>query len=120
MAPDRIARVNEQLKREISRILRREVKDPRIGSPPTITGVETSADLGHAKVWIRTLAEGAAEADLLEGLRAAASFIRGELGRRLHLRKVPELEFHFDRSLERAQRIEEILSDVLPDSGEEE
>ena len=80
----------------------------------TITGVEVARDLGSAKVWVRVLGDAGALTESLEGLGAAAPYLRRELGKLLHLRKVPELRFLEDRSMEHARRIEEILSDVAP------
>jgi len=113
MASKRLARLNEQLKREIAQLLRIEVRDPRVGSA-SVTGVEVSADLAVAKVFVRLSGSAAERAESLEGLQAAAPFLRRTLGRGLHVRRVPELRFQEDRSLEHAQRIEHILSEVLP------
>ncbi len=116
----RLARLNEQLKRELSELIRTEVRDPRVG-PVTITGVDTAADLGSAKVYVRAVGGRDELVSSLEGLTAAAPFLRGALGRMLRLRKVPELRFREDRSYEQARRIEEVLADVLPESrGDEE
>jgi ribosome-binding factor A len=112
MKGKRAARLNEQLKRELSELIRLQVRDPRVG-PVTITGVDVAADLGSAKVFVRS---GTVRDDLestLEGLTAAAPFLRSELGRILHIRKIPELRFQKDRSLEHAQRIDQILSEVI-------
>jgi len=118
----RLARLNEQLKRELSELIRSEVRDPRVGAV-TITGVDTAADLGSARVYVRAVGGHAELADSLEGLEAAAPFLRGTLGRSLRLRKIPELRFREDRSYQQALRIEEILSEViqeLPVDGESE
>ncbi len=112
MKGKRAARLNEQLKRELSELIRTQVRDPRVGLV-TITGVQVAADLGSARVFVR---RGGAEDDLdstLEGLAAAAPFLRSELGRILSIRKIPELRFQRDKSLEHAQRIERILSEVI-------
>jgi ribosome-binding factor A len=112
MKGKRAARLNEQLKRELSELIRTEVRDPRVGLV-TITGVQIAADLGSARVFVR----GSDEQELaesLEGLTAAAPFLRSALGRVLHIRKVPELRFQQDRSFEQAQRIERILHEVIP------
>ncbi|MFP3949356.1 MAG: 30S ribosome-binding factor RbfA [Longimicrobiales bacterium] len=117
MSGRRVARLNEQLKREISGILRREVHDPRIGAP-TVTGVEVTPDLWMARVYVRPGPGSSPDEEgsaLLEGLEAASSYIRRELGEALTVRRVPELRFELDRTLERAMRIEEILRDVLPE-----
>ncbi len=117
MKGKRAARLNEQFKRELSELIRLEVRDPRVGSV-TITGVEVAADLGSARVFVRT---GGDQADLdasLEGLTAAAPFLRSSLGRLLHIRKVPELRFQTDRSMEAALRIEKILAEVIVPESE--
>ena len=108
----RIMRLNEQLRREISELVQRQVRDPRVGQV-TITGVDTARDLGSAKVYIRSLGTPDQHAQALEGLNAAAPFLRTELGRVLHVRKVPELRFQSDRSYEHAQRIEQLLAEVI-------
>lgn len=113
MAGYRIKRVNEQLRRETAEILLGEVKDPRIG-PVTVTGVSAAPDLTFAKIFVRPVGTDEERKETLSGLKAASAFIRQELGRRLPLRRVPELRFEVDRSLERAQRIEELLAEVAP------
>jgi ribosome-binding factor A len=129
MGSKRRARLNEQFKREITEILRREVRDPRVGSP-TITGVEVTPDLWMARIYVRPgpLAqtessgeEGSSTTkELLGGLAAAAPFVRRELGKVLSLRRIPELRFQLDRSMEHAARIEELLREVRPEPEETE
>lgn len=120
MAGKRVARLNEQFKREITRILRTEVRDPRVGLP-TVTGCEVTPDLWLARVYVRPgpTADSGPE-ELIEGLEAAAPFIRRHLGDTLSVRRIPELRFEVDRTQERAARIEEILRDVRPDEAGEE
>jgi ribosome-binding factor A len=116
MARKRVARLNEQLKRELTGLLQFEVKDPRVGAI-TITDVEVSPDLYHAKVYF-TLLGGAEERDVAqEGLRAAAGFLRSELGKRLHIRRAPELHFTFDNTLEHAMHIERLLQEARASSA---
>lgn len=114
MASKRIARLNEQLKRELSELIRRDVRDPRVG-PVSVTTVQVSGDLAVARVFVLLAGSETARAASLEGLDAAAPFLRRTLGRTLHVRRVPELRFQQDRSLEHARRIESILDDVLPE-----
>lgn len=114
----RLARLNEQLKRELSGLIRTEVRDPRVGIV-TITGVDTARDLGSARIFVRAVHDEALP-EMLEGLEAAAPFLRSKLGQLLHIRKVPELRFQPDRSLEGARRIEEVLAEVLPEDEESE
>jgi ribosome-binding factor A len=113
MAIRRTARLAEQLKRELSDVIRSQVRDPRVGHV-TITGVEVTKDLSFAKVHVRTMGDDAQRRSTLEGLTAAAPFLRTALGRVLRIRRVPELRFQEDRSLEHAQRIEQVLSEVIP------
>ena len=126
MTHHRNARLNEQFKREISQILSHKVRDPRVGSV-LVTGVRVTADLWLARVFVRLLdGEGTME-DTLQGLEVAAPFIRRELGKVLSIRRVPELRFAHDTTLDSAKRIEEVLKEVgpipeetPPDSGGEE
>jgi len=115
----RIARLNEQLKRELSELIRLQVRDPRVGIV-TITGVDVAGDLGSAKIYVRDLGGAEELAATLEGLEAAAPFLRTMLGRSLRVRRIPELRFREDRSYVQARRIEEVLSDVLVPEEEEE
>ena len=112
MVTKRLARLNEQLKREISELVLRKVRDPRVGLV-TITSVEVAGDLGSARVYVCPQNPNDELNESLVGLEAAAPFLRRELGRLLHLRRVPELRFQQDHSLDQARRIEEILSDVV-------
>lgn len=109
----RTDRLNEQLRQEISILVRDEVRDPRVGIV-TITAVETSPELDHARIYITALGDDAEKEEALVGLRSAATFIRTQLGRRLHIRRIPELHFEIDRVLEEATRIEALLRAVRP------
>lgn len=113
----RVARLNEQLKREVVELLRDRVKDPRIGFV-TVTGVRVTSDLSQARVLVSVL-DSDEKAATLDGLRAAAPFLRRELSRRLRLRRAPELRFEIDETLEHARRIERLLDEVLPDEAAE-
>ena len=109
----RTDRINEQLKQEISMIVRDEVRDPRVGLA-TITAVQASPELDHAKVYVTSLGDEEEREEILTGLRSAAPFIRKELGARLHMRRIPELHFEADRVLAEAMRIEQLLREALP------
>ena len=82
----------------------------------TITEVETSPELDHARVYVNTMGDEAEKTAAVAGLQSAAPFIRGQLGKRLHMRRIPELYFQIDRKLENAMRIETLLREALPDS----
>jgi ribosome-binding factor A len=109
----RTDRINEQLKQEISLLIRDQVRDPRVGLA-TITAVQTSPELDHAKVYITALGDEAEREEILVGLRSAAAFIRRELGKSLQMRRIPELHFEIDRVLAEAMRIEQLLREALP------
>lgn len=119
MPGHRIKRINEQVKREISRILLGEVKDPRVG-PVTVTRVNTAPDLTLARVFVQLLGEEEARQETLEGLEAATPFIRSTLGQRMDLRRVPEIRFERDHGLEHAMRIEALLADAEMGEDREE
>jgi ribosome-binding factor A len=91
-----------------------ELKDPRIGFL-TVTGVELTSDIQHAKIYYTVMGEEQARTQTARGLEKALPFLRRELGRRLHLRTVPELSFHYDTSIEYGTRIESLLKEI--DSG---
>ncbi|MBB4637888.1 30S ribosome-binding factor RbfA [Longimicrobium terrae] len=115
----RTDRINEQLKQEISILVRDEVRDPRVGLA-TITAVQTSPELDHAKVYFTALGEEDERQEILVGLRSASPFIRHELGKRLHMRRIPELHFELDRVLAEAMRIELLLAHARATMGTEE
>lgn len=112
----RVDRVNQLLREELSRLIRREMKDPRV-SGVTVTGVETSPDLRHAKVHVRTLRDEPSAEEAVKGLQSAEGFLRKKLGEELRIRRVPEFRFEVDRSLERVQRIESLLDQVHEEDG---
>jgi ribosome-binding factor A len=111
MAKKRTPRLNEQLRREIIDIVRNHARDPRIGMV-SVTDVAVAADLGSAKVFVTALGDDKEKAETVAGLKAAAAFIRSELGRRLTIRQIPELRFELDQTLEHAHRIEQLLGEV--------
>jgi len=106
--PDRIA---EEIRHEIGRLLSREVRDPAIGFV-TLTRVKISADLQLARVSYTSLGDERARRETQRALERAAPFLRRHIGARLRLRRVPELRFHFDQSVEQQDRIERILLDL--------
>ena len=119
MSRRRIERLNEQLKREVVDILRREVRDPRVGTV-TVTDVETAPDLSSARIYVYAMDATDGREELMEGLRAAAPFVRRELGQRLHIRRAPELLWAWDESFEQAQRIERLLAEVRPSEPDDD
>lgn len=109
----RTARVAELLRAEISELLLREVKDPRVGrGMVTITEVQVSPDLRRAVVYVSHLGTESERVDAIAGLEHSAPFLHRELARRLSLRNVPELVFRFDPSIERGARLAELIQQV--------
>lgn len=108
----RLRRVADQIQRELSGLLRAELKDPRVGMI-TLTGVEVSPDLAHAKVFFTTLGDAEALAQTETGLKRAAGFLRAELGHRLKLRVTPEIRFVHDASVERGVRLSKLIDDAV-------
>jgi ribosome-binding factor A len=105
----RADRVADSIRRELSHLLLRETKDPRL-TAVTITEVRVSPDLRQARI---SFTGGVGKtAEQLQGLQSAAGFLRGHLGRALHLRYAPELAFEVDESLERSLRVARLLKDV--------
>ena len=108
----RVDRIEEQLRIEISEILERELQDPRVHFV-TVTGVKISPDLGHARVFVSVLGGPEERKKALQGLRSAAAFVRRSLSKRLHhLKRIPELLFDYDESIEKGLRIEELLDQI--------
>jgi len=108
MTHSRHDRIQERLKKRIGEILLTEVRDPRLGFV-TVTDLELSADLRHARIFVSVLGGPEERNRCLEGLASATPFVRGLLAQRIQLRHVPELAFVFDPSVERAARVTAIL-----------
>ncbi len=112
----RVERVQEELKREISRIIHDEVKDPRLGFV-TVTKVELTRDLRFAKVYFSVLGQEQDYKRTKEGLMSSMGFIRKLVGERVSLRFTPEIMFKEDKSCEYSIRIEEVLNQIKEENG---
>lgn len=112
----RTRQVGEMLREELSDIIRREVKDPRIGFM-SITSVDVPPDLRSARVYVSVLGTDQERSDTLDALRSAARFIRFHLKPRLRMRQIPELDFRDDRSMEYAQQISATLREIKATDG---
>jgi len=104
----RMRRVNEALKEIIGTALTTEIKDPRIGFV-TLTGVETTPDLSHAKVFVSVYGKQVEKDATMEGLRAAGPFLQRHINDELHLKRTPTLEFVYDTTVDQGMRIQAIL-----------
>jgi ribosome-binding factor A len=107
--PDRVA---EAIREEVAMYLAEGVKDPRVRGMVTVTGVDVTRDLRHAKVFVSVLGEEAERADTMAGLAGMAAHLRGHIGRALRLRAAPELTFKYDQSVTHAARIETLLGQL--------
>ena len=111
MQGQRPQRVGDQIREDLSDIIRRELKDPGVGFV-TITHVKVSPDLQVARVYYTTLGDEDARRATAKALQRASAFLRRQIGARIRLRRVPELHFTFDASVERGQRIEQLLREI--------
>ncbi|HLH20982.1 MAG TPA: 30S ribosome-binding factor RbfA [Chloroflexota bacterium] len=112
MTSRRILRLNEAIREELAELLRREMRDPRLGGIISITEVDTSPDLALAHVYVSVLGSDEETSDALRALRRAAGYLKRELGDRLRLRRVPNLDFRLDPSLARGARVMELLREI--------
>ena len=118
MAKDfaRSDRVAEQIQRELADLLQFEVKDPRVGMV-TVTEVEVTGDMAHAKVYYSAKA---GTAELQAGLEKTAGFLRGQLAKRMLLRTVPQLHFIYDASIDRGMKLSKMIDEALASSNNSE
>jgi ribosome-binding factor A len=111
-------KVEELIKIEVSDIIQREMKDPRMGFV-TVTGVDTSPDLRYARVYFSVLGDETQKKGSMKALKSAAGFVRAELGKRIRMRTIPEIEFRFDTTIEEGARIFELLQKIKQDEPDE-
>lgn len=109
----RVSRVASLIKREISQMLLSDIKDDRVGAGMvSVTDVDVSGDLQHAKIFVSIYGTEEARAETMAGLKAATGYVRSELGQRIRLRRTPEVIFLEDRSLERGDRILSLINQL--------
>ncbi|MDW5378697.1 30S ribosome-binding factor RbfA [Halomonas sp. HP20-15] len=110
----RTDRVADQLQQELAVLIQREIKDPRLGMV-TVSGVTVSRDLGYADVYVTLLGDDDAERikENLAVLKRAGGFLRSQIARRIKLRHVPELRFHFDESVVRGHRLSSLIDEAV-------
>ncbi|MCL4814171.1 MAG: 30S ribosome-binding factor RbfA, partial [Vicinamibacteraceae bacterium] len=111
MQGSRPARVGDQIREELAELLSRHVKDPGLGFV-TVQWVKVSPDLQNARVYYTVLGDARARKDTARALDRALPFLRREIAQRLRLRRAPELAFHYDESVERGERIEQLLDEI--------
>ena len=108
----RSRRVGEQLRRELAQLIRDEISDPRMAMV-SITTVEVSRDLAHAKVYVTILIDPSERASIVEALNHAAPMLHRQLGRRMHIRIVPRPRFLYDESIERGARLDSLITSAI-------
>lgn len=114
----RVDRINGLLRQELSLLLARQTKDPRINGVISITQVNTSADLRNARVYVSVFGDDAAKQEALAGIESAATFLRHELRDRLSLRYVPFMKFELDQSMEDAASLLQVMDQLKSESDE--
>ncbi|MBL0143951.1 MAG: 30S ribosome-binding factor RbfA [Betaproteobacteria bacterium] len=112
MSTARLARIADQIQRELSELIRLELRDPRV-KLVTITGVELAGDQAHAKVFFTTLGSPEEAQACGDGLTRAAGFLRAGLAHRLSTRTVPDLHFAYDRSIENGVRLSRLIDEAV-------
>ena len=110
--PRRIDRINELLRQEISLLLARQIKDPRLNGVISITQVKTTNDLRNARVFLSVMGDSTAKQSALEGIQSAATYLRRELRGRLAMRYVPFLSFAMDNTLDEADHLYQIMNEI--------
>ncbi|HSM82738.1 MAG TPA: 30S ribosome-binding factor RbfA [Nodosilinea sp.] len=115
----RMERVASLIKREVSQMLMLDIKDDRVGAGMvSVTDVDVSGDLQHAKVFVSIYGTDEARAETMEGLKAATGFVRSELGQRLRLRRTPEIIFREDLGVERGTRVLSLINQLSQERAE--
>ncbi|GMG97095.1 30S ribosome-binding factor RbfA [Tepidimicrobium xylanilyticum] len=112
MNPKRLNRISEEIKKVVSELISREIKDPRVNPMTSIVDVKVTNDLSYANIYVSVLGDKEAKNDTITGLNNAKGFIRKEMGRRIDLRHVPEINFHLDESIEQGLYISKLIDEV--------
>ena len=113
-------RINMEVQRELSQIIRSEIKDPRIHPLTSVVAVEVTPDLKYCKAYISVLGDEEAGKATIEGLSSAASFVRRELAHRVNLRNTPEIKFILDQSIEYGVNMSKLIDEVTKDLHDNE
>lgn len=118
MSVQRLSRISEQIKKEISSIIMNEIKDPRVSSMCTVVSAEVTPDLKFAKVYVSIYGNEEEKKNSLRGLKNASGFIRKKLGEHMELRYTPEIHFEIDESIGHGARINQLLNQIKKEEGE--
>lgn len=117
---NRLSRINDEIMKELSQIIRGELKDPRIGAMTSVIRVETTQDLKYCKVFISVLGGAEEKESVMKGLKNAAGFMRRLIAQRINLRYTPELTFKLDESAEYAIHMDQLMEQIAKERKERE
>lgn len=112
MGVDRLSKLSEQIKKEISSIIQNEIKDPRVPMLTSVVAVEVTRDLRYAKVYVSVFGDEDKKSECIDGLKSASGYIRKEVGSRMNIRYIPELIFEIDRSIEYGMHIDKVIKEM--------
>lgn len=115
---NRLSRINDEIMKELSQIIRGELKDPRIGAMTSVIHVETTQDLKYCKVFVSVLGGAEEKENVMKGLKNAAGFMRRLIAQRINLRYTPELIFKLDESAEYAIRMDQLIDRIAKERKE--
>jgi len=120
MSSKRTARISEEIKKIVSSMILKELKDPRIATMTTVTDVEVTNDLRYVKIFISVLGSNKEKKDTLEALKSASGYIRKEIGKKMKLRYIPEPIFNTDNSIENGIYISKLIDSIKEDDDKNE
>lgn len=109
---NRTDKINNEILKEASILIRTEIKDPRVSTLTSVTDVKTTTDLKFCTIYISVLGSEKEKDDTLKGLKQAAGFVRKQLAQRINLRVTPEIKFELDNTYEKSMRINELLNNI--------
>lgn len=115
---NRLSRINDEIMKELSQIIRGELKDPRIGAMTSVIHVETTQDLKYCKVFVSVLGGAEEKESVMKGLKNAAGFMRRLIAQRINLRYTPELTFKLDESAEYAIHMDQLIDQIAKERKE--
>lgn len=115
---DRINRISEEVKREVSNIIHNEIKDPRLPGMVSVVAANVTKDLRYAKIYVSVLGSEEEKKNAMEALKSAAGFIRREIGHRIKLRYTPEIHFELDTSIEHGAYISKLINETVSKSND--
>ena len=115
---DRIHRISEEMKKEVSNIIQNELKDPRLPQMVSVMSANVTKDLKYAKVYISVFGSEEEKKNALSALKSAAGYIRREIGHRMQLRYTPQMQFELDNSIEHGAYITKLINDTMKEKKE--